>query len=79
AAPVARGLDLVLRGVLAFGRRAVFAEPALVDGVVGAVVAPYGRLSLVLTFRIERGRIVEYEVIGDPERLRRLVLGVLDA
>ncbi|WP_327352685.1 sigma-70 family RNA polymerase sigma factor [Streptomyces sp. NBC_01304] len=79
AAPVARGLDLVLRGVSAFGRRAAFAEPVLVDGVVGAVVAPYGRLSLVLTFRIEDGRIAEYEVIGDPERLRRLDLGVLDA
>jgi RNA polymerase sigma factor (sigma-70 family) len=42
---------------------------ALVDGAVGAVVAPQGRLLLVLDVRIENDRIVEIFVAGDPARL----------
>jgi DNA-directed RNA polymerase specialized sigma24 family protein len=44
---------------------------------VGIVVAPRGRLLLVLAFRIVGGKIVEIDVVGDPERLRKLELGVL--
>jgi hypothetical protein len=32
----------------------------------------------VLSFTITRGKIVEVEVIGDPERLRQLDLAVVD-
>ncbi|MFI6432562.1 sigma-70 family RNA polymerase sigma factor [Rhodococcus oryzae] len=77
AATVARGARAVVEGVVAFGRRARFAEVALVDGAVGVIVAPRGRLLLALTFVIEGDRITEYEVIADPERLRELDLAVL--
>lgn len=73
-----RGARAVAEGTLVFGRRAQYAEPALIDGAVGIVVAPYGRLCLALTFTVERDRITAYEVIADPARLRRLTLAVPD-
>jgi len=67
----------VARETMVLGRRARFAEPALVDGVVGVVVAPHGRLLLVLTVEVSAGRVAGYEVIADPARLQRLDLAVL--
>jgi RNA polymerase sigma-70 factor (ECF subfamily) len=52
---------------------------ALVDGVVGAVVAPLGRLLMVLRFTIVDGKIVEIEGIADPARLRRLEIAALSS
>jgi RNA polymerase sigma factor (sigma-70 family) len=57
--------------------RARAARPALVDGAVGVVVAPRGRLLLVLGFTIRDGKIVEIDVVADPARLRRLDLVAL--
>lgn len=73
---IVRGADAVAREMLAFGRRE--AEPILVDGAVGVVVAPYGRLLLVLTITVADDRVAEYEIIADPVRLGRLDLAVLD-
>jgi hypothetical protein len=42
-------------------------------------VAPRGRLSTVIVFKISRGRIVEMDVIADPARLSQLHLAVLDS
>ncbi|MGO4128023.1 sigma-70 family RNA polymerase sigma factor [Inquilinus sp. YAF38] len=69
-----RGADAVARFFLG---RATGARPALVDGAVGAVVAPQGRLFLALGFTIEDGWITAIEAIADPERLRRLDLAIL--
>ncbi|MEV0405692.1 sigma-70 family RNA polymerase sigma factor [Actinoallomurus sp. NPDC050550] len=75
---VARGADTVARETLVFGRRAKYAEPALIDCRVGAVIAPRGRLLLALTIRAEGDRVAEYDIIADPARLQRLTLAVLD-
>lgn len=45
------------------------ARTALVDGAIGAVVAPLGQLTRVLDIRVENGLIVEIFVAGDVERL----------
>lgn len=58
--------------------RARFAAPALVDGRVGLVVAPRGRLRYVLRVTVEGDRVTAYEVVADPARLRGLALAVLD-
>jgi len=58
-------------------RGARHATAALVDGAVGVVVAPRGRLFRVLRFNFVDGRIAGAEVVADPERLSRLDLGVL--
>jgi RNA polymerase sigma factor (sigma-70 family) len=72
-----RGARLVARGATAAGARARFTQPALVDGTVGLVMAPRGRLSLVLAFAIVDDLITEIDVIADLERLRALDVSVL--
>jgi RNA polymerase sigma-70 factor, ECF subfamily len=76
-----RGAQAVARGALAGSQRARSAPAALalVDGSVGVVVAPRGRLSTVIVFKIRGARIVEMDVIADPARLRQLHLAVMDS
>jgi RNA polymerase sigma-70 factor (ECF subfamily) len=75
-----RGAQAVARGAMAGSRGARSAQfaIALVDGGVGVVVAPRGRLSTAITFKVAGHRIVEIDVITDPARLRQLHLGVLE-
>ena len=42
------------------------------------MVAPQGRLLLVLAFTVRDSRIAGYDVIADPARLRQLDLAVLE-
>jgi RNA polymerase sigma-70 factor (ECF subfamily) len=74
-----RGARLVARGATLAGDRARSTQPALVDGAVGLVMAPRGKLFLVLGFTIVDDLITEIDVIADPDRLATLELGVLTA
>ena len=80
-AAVQAGAAGELRGAQAvagtFSGRARFARPALVDGAAGAVWAPGGQPRVVFGFTIAGGRIVEIELLADPERLRQLDLEIL--
>jgi hypothetical protein len=42
------------------------------------IVAPRGRLLMVLTFTVVQEKIVAIDAIADPARLRQLDLAVLD-
>jgi len=81
-AAVQLGASREVRGAAAvaesFARRARAVQPALVDGAPGAVWAPGGRPRVVVGFTITRGKIVEIDILADPERLRQLDLAVLD-
>lgn len=59
-------------------RGARLARVALIDGSVGLVVAPKGRLFRALRFTLAGDKIAGLEVIGDPDRLRQLDLAVLE-
>ncbi|MFJ4466583.1 sigma-70 family RNA polymerase sigma factor [Streptomyces sp. NPDC089424] len=72
-----RGARAVAEGTVRLRERSRHAATALVDGRVGVVVAPRGRLLFALTVTVEGGRIGAYEVVADPDRLRRLDLAVL--
>ncbi|MFI6444133.1 sigma-70 family RNA polymerase sigma factor [Kitasatospora sp. NPDC050543] len=73
-----RGAAAVAGQALTFQRFAGFARPALVNGAAGIVSAPDGeRAAAVLGFTIANGRIVEIDILADPERLRGLDLAVL--
>jgi len=79
---VPAGAPTEIRGATAAARRAKLggagaARPALVNGAVGVIIAPRGRLLMVLVFTIADGKIVEIDGIADPERLRPLELAVL--
>jgi RNA polymerase sigma factor (sigma-70 family) len=54
-----------------------FARPALVDGALGAVVAPRGRLFAALVLTIEDDKVAAYEVVTGADRLARLDLALL--
>jgi RNA polymerase sigma factor (sigma-70 family) len=70
-----RGFNAVAN--LAVRGRARAAQPALVNGAVGVIVAPRGRLLMVLDFTIRDGKIVAIDAIADPERVRQLDLAML--
>jgi RNA polymerase sigma-70 factor (ECF subfamily) len=72
-----RGASAVAQQAAKGGARA--ARPALVNGAVGVVVAPRGRLLLVIEVTIEKGKITAIDAIADPERLRQIDLAILDA
>jgi RNA polymerase sigma-70 factor (ECF subfamily) len=71
------GAENWARQAITFARGARFAQAALVDGAVGLVVAPRGRLFRVLRFTFSNGKISTVEVLGDRERLGELELRVL--
>jgi len=48
-----------------------------VDGRLGIVVPPRGRLRLVLALRVMHDRVVALDVIAEPEHLRTIDLAVL--
>jgi RNA polymerase sigma-70 factor (ECF subfamily) len=62
-----------------FKGRAAVARSALLDGQIGVVVAPGGRLLVVLRVTLAGDKIAEIEAIADPEHLGRLNLVVPDA
>jgi RNA polymerase sigma-70 factor (ECF subfamily) len=47
-----------------------------VNGTIGAVVAPHGRLLLAISITLRDDRVAEYELIADPARLRLLDLSL---
>jgi RNA polymerase sigma factor (sigma-70 family) len=64
-----RGADAIAR---VFAGRAGAAQPALIDGVPGAVWAPDGRPRSVFRFETDGGRIVAIEILYDPRLIRSL-------
>ncbi|HEY5989286.1 MAG TPA: hypothetical protein VIV12_23335, partial [Streptosporangiaceae bacterium] len=75
-APVTiRGAAAVARGALAASARSRYSRIALVNGTPGIVMAPFGRLVVVLALTIPDEKITLIEVIAEPARLGKLDLG----
>jgi RNA polymerase sigma factor (sigma-70 family) len=72
-----RGAQAVAANAQMFSANARFAEPALVDDAVGIVVAPEGKLSIVLRFKVADDKITGIDIVADPQRLRQFDLAVL--
>jgi len=73
-----RGAAVWAKGAAAYGHMARLTQPAMVDGAIGVVVAPQGRLVRALRFTIANGKITEIEVIGNPARLGGLDVSMVD-
>ena len=73
-----RGAAVWAKGAVAYGHLARLTRPALVNGSIGIVVAPQGRLVRALRFTIANDKITEIEVIGNPARLGELELSTVD-
>ncbi len=78
ASRVIRGAQTVAKHALAVrASPGLIVRPALVNGVAGIVSwLPDGRPFSVMAFTVARGKIVEIDVLADPERLRQLDLAV---
>lgn len=67
-----RGARSVAREVMTFGKFAEFAQPAIVNGAAGAIATAAGKLQAVVGFTVVGGKIVEIDILADPNRLRAL-------
>ncbi|MEU0192501.1 RNA polymerase sigma factor SigJ [Streptomyces afghaniensis] len=72
ASKVVQGAKTVAEQALMFARFAQSAELVLVNGSVGVVNAPGGRVQSVMAVTIADGRITGMYILADPERLERL-------
>jgi RNA polymerase sigma-70 factor, ECF subfamily len=73
-----RGATVVAGRALTFGQPTAVVHPALVNGVAGVVVTVSGQPISVMAFTVTSGKIVEIDVVADPERLAQLDLTVLE-
>ncbi|OXM84485.1 sigma-70 family RNA polymerase sigma factor [Paenibacillus rigui] len=73
--PVVHGSHAVAKQ---FSGRAQGARPVLVNGSVGVVVAPRGRLLFVLELKIADDKITGIDMVADPARLSQLDIAVLN-
>ena len=74
---VVRGAAAWAKQAAAFGKAARLARPAVVDGAMGIVFAPRGRLFRAVRMTIVNGKITELEIIGDAARLAGLELSIM--
>jgi RNA polymerase sigma-70 factor (ECF subfamily) len=73
APPLVRGAEDVARQILSRGARfAPHARPAIVNGAAGLIVMPGRTPVAVIGFSVAGGRILEIDLVADPEKLRGL-------
>lgn len=72
-----RGASAWVKQFVALSRGLRFVQPALINGSVGLILAPGGKLSRALRFTFTNAKVTQVEVIGDPARLRELDIAVL--
>lgn len=72
---VKRGAHTIAAGAVKV--RAKFAQVAVVDGVPALIVAPRGRLGLVIRFTLKGDKIAGIDVINDREQISRMEVALL--
>ena len=75
---VVRGAAAVASGAMRFSRLAPHVRPTLVNGAAGVVAIHDGSPISVAGFTVRGGKIIEMDVLADPDRLRQLDLTFLD-
>jgi RNA polymerase sigma factor (sigma-70 family) len=74
-----RGAQAVAGQAAAFSRMALSNQVVLVNGNIGLVCRlPDGRLFSVIGFTIAGGKVVEIDILADPDRLSRLDLPAVE-
>lgn len=71
------GASTWARQMIALSRGLRFVQPALINGSVGFIFAPGGRLARAVTLTFTNDKVTRVEAIGDPARLRELDIAVL--
>jgi RNA polymerase sigma factor (sigma-70 family) len=74
-----RGAQAVAGQAAAFSKMALSNQVVLVNGNIGLVCRlPDGRLFSVISFTIAGGKVVEMDILADPDRLSRLDLSAVE-
>ena len=74
-----RGAETVASQATSFSRMGLSSEIVLVNGNIGVVSRlPDGRVFSVAGFTIAGGKVVEMDILADPERLSRLDLSAIE-
>jgi hypothetical protein len=68
----------VARQARAFSQLDIDVRPAVVNGAAGTVTLRDGQPFAIAGFTIRNRRIVEMDVLADPERLQQVDLTILD-
>jgi len=72
-----RGASHWVRAFVALSRGLHSVQLVSIDGSIGLLHAPRGKLSRALVFRFTQERVVRIDVIAEPARLRELEIAVL--
>jgi len=76
---IVRGARAVAEQAATFSRSGLSNQMVLVNGHLGFVTRrPDGRLFSIVAFTVAKGKIVEIDILADPERLSRLDLSSLE-
>jgi RNA polymerase sigma factor (sigma-70 family) len=74
-----RGAQAVVAQAAAFSKLGLSSQVVLVNGNIGVVSRlPDGRLLSVIGFTIAGGKVVEMDILADPDRLSRLDLSAIE-
>lgn len=72
---IVRGADAVVAQAASFARLDLTSQVVLVNGDIGVVSRlPDGRVLSVIGYAVAGGRVIEMNILADPERLARLEL-----
>jgi RNA polymerase sigma-70 factor (ECF subfamily) len=74
---LARGAEAVASRAITFANPKAELRPVLVNGAAGVVVLVDGEPFSVMGFTVRAGRVVEVDVLADPERLAALDLAAI--
>ena len=77
ASTIVRGAAAVARQARLGANPAAVLLPALINGAAGVVITLDGQPHGVMAFTVVNDQIVELDIIGDPERIRRVASAVL--
>jgi RNA polymerase sigma factor (sigma-70 family) len=73
-----RGAENVARQALMFSRLDLDIRPALINGAAGTVTLRDGEPFAIAGFTVRDGKIVEMDILADPERLAQVDLTLLE-
>ena len=75
-----RGAEAVVAQAATFSRLGLSNQVVLVNGDVGVLSRlPDGRVLSVIGFTVADGKVVEMDILADPDRLGRLDLSAIEA
>jgi hypothetical protein len=75
---VVRGAHKVAGGAVAYSSRARYTDVAMINGALGLIAAPRGRLMVAMQFGFSENGISEITIVTDPVELAELDLAVAD-